>query len=338
MKSNIEHRTSNIKHSVNDLRLAFRSLTKSPGFTVVAVITVALAIAANTAVFSPVNALLIRPLPFQAPQNLVLLLENLPRKAWTRSPSRHRNISIKKTRRAATNASRPSILATFNLTGGDMPERIQGAVVTPSLFPLLGIAPIKGRVFNPDRISKDEDDVVMISARLWRRRFNSDPQLVGTQVPINGRSFHGRRDHAGKVRIPAAALPRIGRNVCRARRHLEADRFHQTRSWNSRGFSQHWATSTGRRRSRRHRRKRNHSIANSALALSDNYEPATKFGAHALPMHNLVIGGMRAALMILVRRGRRGPPDRLREPDHHVAGAGRSAGTRVRDSSRAWRW
>jgi hypothetical protein len=79
--------------------------------------------------------------------------------------------------------------ANFNLTGGDTPERIQGAVVTPSLFPVLGVQPIKGRVFNQDEMGEGKDGVVVVSERLWRRRFNADPQLVGQQVPINGRSF-----------------------------------------------------------------------------------------------------------------------------------------------------
>ena len=70
-----------------------------------------------------------------------------------------------------------------------MPERVQGAVVTPSLFPILGVQPIKGRVFNDSEVGDGNDGVVIVSERLWRRRFNSDPQLVGQQLAINGRSF-----------------------------------------------------------------------------------------------------------------------------------------------------
>ena len=70
-----------------------------------------------------------------------------------------------------------------------MPERVQGAVVTPSLFPLLGIEPIAGRVFSEAERGEGNDNVVVISARLWQRRFNSDPTFVGKQLSLNGRSF-----------------------------------------------------------------------------------------------------------------------------------------------------
>ncbi len=174
---------------LHEFRFALRSLLKTPGFTVVAVITVALAIAANTAVFSLVNALLIRPLPFQAPQNLVLLFEKFTAQGLDQIPvSAPEYLDWEKQTRSYERIAAFDF-ANFNLTGGDMPERIQGAAVTPSLFPLLGVQPIKGRVFNESEFGEGNDGVVVISERLWRRRFNSDPQLVGTQLSINGRSF-----------------------------------------------------------------------------------------------------------------------------------------------------
>src|SRR3954463_9875846 len=171
------------------IRLAFRSLLKSPGFTAVAVITIALAIGANTAVFSLVNALLIKPLPFKAPENLVLLFEKFSAQGLDQIPvSAPEYLDWEK---QTTSYERIAAFnfADFNLTGGDMPERIQGAVVTPSLFPLLAVAPIKGRVFNDAEFGEGNDNVVLISERLWRRRFNSDPQLVGSQVQLSGRSI-----------------------------------------------------------------------------------------------------------------------------------------------------
>jgi ABC-type antimicrobial peptide transport system permease subunit len=174
---------------IREFRLAFRSLVKTPGFTLVAVITIALAIAANTAVFSLVNALLIRPLPFKAPQELVLLFEKFAAQGLDQIPvSAPEYLDWEKQTRSYERIAAFNF-ADFNLTGGDMPERIQGAVVTPSLFALLGVAPIKGRVFNDTEFGEGNDGVVVISERLWRRRFNSDPQLVGSQVSVNGRSF-----------------------------------------------------------------------------------------------------------------------------------------------------
>src|ERR1700750_1143686 len=174
---------------LHTIRLAFRSLIKTPGFTAVAIITVALAIGANTAVFSLVHGLLIRPVPFKAPQNLVLLFEKFSGQGLDQIPvSAPEYLDWEKQTQSYERIAGFNF-ADFNLTGGDMPERVQGAVVTPSLFPLLGVAPIKGRVFNDNEFGEGNDTVVIISERLWRRRFNSDPKLVGSQVPVNGKSF-----------------------------------------------------------------------------------------------------------------------------------------------------
>ena len=156
---------------MNDLRFAFRQLTKSPGFTAVAILTLALSIGACTAVLSLVNALLIRPLPYHAPQELVLLWQKFSAQGLDQIP-----VSAPEYLDYEKQTTSFEHIAAFdytdlNLTGGDMPERIQGAVVAPSLFPLLGIEPIKGRVFSANEFGEGQDGVVMISARLWQRRF-----------------------------------------------------------------------------------------------------------------------------------------------------------------------
>ncbi|PYJ09357.1 MAG: ABC transporter permease, partial [Verrucomicrobia bacterium] len=263
--------------------------------------TVALAIAANTAVFSLVNALLIRPLPFKAPQDLVLLfekfsamgLDQIPVSApeyldWKKQSSSYERI-------AAFN------FADFNLTGGDMPERIAGAVVTPSLFPLLGVPPVKGRVFNDSEFGEGNDGVVMISERLWRRRFNSDPQLVGAQVAVNGRSFTVVGVMPATFEFP---LPLFG---------VQGGTFAERADiWKPIAFTKSELESRG---SRSYgvigRLKPNVTIAQAQAEADtivanwhplfpDNYSPATRFGATIYPMHDLVIGGMRPALMILL--------------------------------------
>src|SRR6185369_3345643 len=167
------------------IRLAFRSLIKTPGLTVVAVITIALAIGANTAVFSLVNALLIRPLPYKASDELVLLWEKFPAQGLERIPvSAPEYLDYEKELRTLEIAAFDYV--DLNLTGGDMPERIAGAVVAPSLFPVLGIEPIRGRVFTPNEFGEGKDSAVVISERLWQRRFDRDPELVGKQISLNG--------------------------------------------------------------------------------------------------------------------------------------------------------
>src|SRR4051812_835903 len=173
---------------LQEFRLAIRVLTKSPVFALIAIATLALAIGANTAVFSLVNALLIRPLPYKAPNELVLLWEKFPAQGLERIPvSAPEYLDYTKELKSMEIGAFDYV--DLNLTAGDMPERVPGAVVSPSLFPLLGIQPTKGRVFTPEEFGEGNDNVVVISERLWKRRFNSDPHLIGKELSINGRSF-----------------------------------------------------------------------------------------------------------------------------------------------------
>jgi len=172
---------------MSDFRYALRQLVKSPGFTIVAILTLALAIGANTAVLSLVNALLLRPLPYNAPNDLVLLWERFPPQGLERIPvSAPEYLDYEK---QATSFEKIAAFnyAAYNLTTGDVPERVSGAVVSPSLFPLLGVEPVRGRVFTKDEGAEGRDDVVVISARLWQRRFNADPTIVGNKISLNGR-------------------------------------------------------------------------------------------------------------------------------------------------------
>lgn len=286
---------------ITDLRLAFRSLAKSPGFTLVAVITVALAIAANTAVFSLVNALLIRPLPFQDPQNLVLLFEKFPTQGLDQIPvSAPEYLDYEKETRSFERLAAFNF-DDFNLTGGDMPERISGAVVTPSLFPLLGVQPIKGRVFNESEFGEGNDGVIVISERLWRRRFNSDAQTVGQQVAINGRSFTVIGIMPAEFEFP---LPLFG---------VQGGTFAQRADiWKPIAFTKEDLESRGSRGlgvigrlkpgvTRTQAQAEIDTIISSWFArFPNNYRAETRFGGTIYPMQELVVGGMRAPLLILI--------------------------------------
>ena len=286
---------------IQDLRLAFRSLTGTPGFTLVAIVTVALAIAANTAVFSLVNALLIRPLPYKAPENLVLLFEKFSAQGLDQIPVSAPEYLDWEKQTTSYDGMAAFNFANFNLTGGDMPERVQGAVVTPSLFPLLGVHPIKGRVFNETEFGEGNDGVVMVSERLWRRRFNSDPQLVGTQVSINGRSFTVVGIMPAKFEFPLplfgvqggvfAERAEIWKPIAFTKQELES---RGSRSYGVIGRLKPGVTLA------QAQAEANTIVANWHPLFPDNYEAATKFGATLYPMHDLVVGGMRGALMILI--------------------------------------
>ena len=174
---------------IREIRFAFRRLARSPAFVVIAVVTLALAIGASTAVLSLVNALLIRPLPYRAPQQLVLLLQHFKSQNLERIPVSPPEFVDYESRAQDFEKMGAFGNVDFNLVSGDKPERIAGAQVTANVFPLLGVTPIKGRFFEPTECQVGRNDVIVISERLWQRKFNRDPQILGTKLLLDGKGF-----------------------------------------------------------------------------------------------------------------------------------------------------
>jgi putative ABC transport system permease protein len=173
---------------MRDLRFGIRVLTRKPGFTVVAVIALALGIGANTAIFSVVNTVLLRPLPYKNPQQLGLIWTyfgpELPQN-WVSGPE---FVDLKE--RSNTIEQFASLSwPTFGLTGTGEPEQIQGAATTANLFPLLGVEPALGRAFLEEEDRPGAERVVMLSHGLWKRRFGSDPAIIGEKVTLNMQPF-----------------------------------------------------------------------------------------------------------------------------------------------------
>src|SRR5437762_7789623 len=135
---------------LQEIRFALRSLAKSPAFALIAILTLALAIGANTAVLSLVNALLIRPLPYREPQQLVLLLEHFKSQNLERIPVSPPEFVDYETRALSFEKLGAFGYTNFNLAGEDRPERISGATVTAGVLPVLGVSPIKGRLFQQE--------------------------------------------------------------------------------------------------------------------------------------------------------------------------------------------
>src|SRR5437762_13572836 len=138
-----------------DLRFALRQLLKQWGFTAIAVRTLALAIGATTAVLSLVNALLIRPLPYREPQQLILLVQHFKSQNLERIPVSPPEFVDYETRTHSFEKLGAFGYTNFNLAGEDRPERISGATVTAGVLPLLGVSPIKGRFFQPEERSEE---------------------------------------------------------------------------------------------------------------------------------------------------------------------------------------
>src|SRR5262249_21768587 len=174
---------------LKDIRFALRQLLKQPAFTAIAVLTVALAIGATTTVLSLVNGLLVRPLPYRQPQQLVLLLQHFKSQNLERIPVSPPEFRDYETRAHSFEKLGGFGYTSFNLASEDRPERIAVETVTAEVLRLRGVSPIKGRFFHPEECTLGRDDVVIISARLWQRRFNSDPRIIGTKLLLNGKSF-----------------------------------------------------------------------------------------------------------------------------------------------------
>ncbi|HYM13375.1 MAG TPA: ABC transporter permease [Bryobacterales bacterium] len=172
-----------------DLRYSARLLAKSPGFTVVAVMTLALGIGANTAIFSIVNAVLLRPFPYKDPSRLVMLSEVEWKSGHTSSVSLA-NLADWNNQSAAFEDVATSRFQFFNLASrpgrSGEPEEFLGYRVSPSLFPALGVEAALGRTFLGSEGQPGRDHVVVISHGLWRRRFGGDANLVGQTIELNG--------------------------------------------------------------------------------------------------------------------------------------------------------
>jgi predicted permease len=175
-----------------DVRFAVRTLRKAPGFTATVVLTLALATGATTSIFSIVNGVLLRPLPFPNPDRLVQVYgRNFTSDVGRPAPDAVNGPvgTIELAQYAAQSTTFAGFaaydLGTRHLDGPEGPERLTAISADPTFFSVLGVEPIAGRTFRPD----DPLDVVVISGQLWRRRFGSDPSLVGSNVTLDGRPF-----------------------------------------------------------------------------------------------------------------------------------------------------
>ncbi len=170
-----------------DLRYGVRMLLKNPGFTLIAVLTLALGIGANTAIFSVINTILLRPLPYAAPEQLVMVWESFP--GSRENPSMPSNFADWRAQNQVFTDMAAWVEQTFNLSGGGDPEKLEGLRVTANLFALLGVKPVLGRTFLPEEDRPGASQVVLISFSLWQRRFGGSPKVVGSRVMLEGKEF-----------------------------------------------------------------------------------------------------------------------------------------------------
>ncbi len=171
-----------------DLRFGLRGLRRNPGFAAVAVLTLALGIGATTAIFTVVNAVLLRPLPYPHPEELVYVqqvLGNYGVQAYVYSPE----YSAWQDRSRSLRQVAAYMFAQYNLTGGGEPERVKAGMATASFFSLLGVRPVAGRTFLPGDDAPGTAPVVVLSEALWRRRYGGNPSIVGKGITLDGKEY-----------------------------------------------------------------------------------------------------------------------------------------------------
>ena len=171
----------------SDVRYGVRMMARAPGFTIVAILTLALGIGANTAIFSVVNGVLLNPLPFPQPEQLVSLSESKPNFAtgsisylnfrdWQRNNHTFSSMAI-------------SRLISFSLTGSGEAEQLKAELLSSDYFSLLGVKPVIGRMFAPGEDEVGAAPIVLISAGLWKRKFGSSPNVLGRTITLDGGGF-----------------------------------------------------------------------------------------------------------------------------------------------------
>ncbi|HEY8410406.1 MAG TPA: ABC transporter permease, partial [Pyrinomonadaceae bacterium] len=170
---------------LKDFHYGLRSLIKHPMFTAVCVVTLALGIGANTAIFTVVNAVVLRPLPFEDAERLAMI--------WTtKDTNQEQSLSfadyndLKNQTKSFSAVGAASPLWNFTLTGGPEPEPLQGMYVSANMFELLRVSPERGRNFNADEDRIGGPPVAIISHGLWERRFGGEPEIVGKPITLSG--------------------------------------------------------------------------------------------------------------------------------------------------------
>ena len=170
---------------LNDIRYALRNLLKRPAFTLVAAITLALGIGANTAIFSSVYALLLKPLPFPELERVVTVWATYPSKGVVRNEVAMANYLDWRAQNQSFEQVGLYSWWTANLTGVGAPERIQGMVVTANFFDALGVNPIMGRTFTEEENQPGKNAVVILTHNAWQRRFGGDPNILGKTITLD---------------------------------------------------------------------------------------------------------------------------------------------------------
>jgi predicted permease len=272
-----------------DLRYALRTLAKNPAFTTIAIVAIALGIGANTAIFSVVNAVLLRPLPFKSPQQLVMVWENATHLGFPKNTPSPPDFLDWQRQNTVFTGMAAMAEHSFNLTGVGEPERLDGRRVSANLFDLLGVPALLGRTFVPDE-DRTGAHVVLLSHSLWQRRFGSDPSVIGQAITLNGESY--------------TVIGVMPRSV-----HLPAYGTWQDKLWVPIAFTNEEVTQRGnhfldviaRMKPGVTLKQAQAEMETIASRLAQQYPRTnTRIGAAVTPLHEEIVGDIKPALLILL--------------------------------------
>ena len=270
---------------IRDVRYAVRMLLRNPGFTAIALLTFAVGIGVNTAVFSVFNAVLLRPLPYPDADRITMMwLDNRPQgiKEDIGSYPNYRDWREQNTTYAHVAAFRPGA---FTLTGSDDPERIQGAFTTASFHDVLGLKPVLGRVYTEENEREGNGAVVLLSHGLWQQKFGGAPDVLGKTMILNGLPHEIIGVMPPELRVPANA------QLWRPLVPTEGQR-------TSRGSF--WLPVIGRLKPGVTAEQAQTEMSGIAERLEQVYPVQAGFGANIVPLHRQIVGDVERSLLVLM--------------------------------------
>jgi putative ABC transport system permease protein len=282
-----QRRTNIVTDVGQDLRYGFRTLVKNPGFTIIAVIALALGIGANSAIFSVVNTVLLRPLPYKDPEQLMMVWEDATMHGYPRDTPAVANYIDWKTQNHVFEDMAAVAEESLNLTGSGEPERLEAIGATASLFSVLGLAPQFGRAFTTEEDQPGANKVVILSNRLWQRRFGADPSLIGKQITLNGQSHTVVGVMPAQFQFPSQDV------------ELWVPMAFTSEQTANRG--NHYLEVVARLRPGVTVAQAQAEMNTIATRLQQQYpEQNTDLGAVVVPLHEDVVGDIRPALLVLL--------------------------------------
>jgi len=264
-----------------DLRYAIRMLRKNPGFAAVVILTLALGIGANTAIFSVVNTVLLRPLPYKADDQLVVILK------YGTGPISPANFVDYRAQATSFGAMGAAEYWTPNLTDVDQPEHVMALRLTADVLPLLGVEPALGRVFTAGEDAPGRERVAVISDGLWRRRFGADPQVIGRSIRLDGAPFM-----VIGVMPPSFAFAPFWATKAELWAPLALGPRAASRGGQSLRVFARLAPGVGLERAR--------AEVDAITAQLERQFPGTNRGVRVVPLREKVVGEIRPALLVLL--------------------------------------